>query len=90
MTTKLSGMGSFQAISNTSWPYGFVGAGAGGRIAIYYQTLPLLETNVLGDVLFLCLQPCWRAVQLMQPSSCGAIDCFSNVLFLPGLMAPVV
>ena len=92
VTTKnLSGMGSFQAIGgNTSWPYGFVGAGAGGRIAIYYQNSTFTgNTNVLGGVYcFYGRNPAGGAgTVVMQPlAPVCAIDCFSNVLFLPGLM----
>ncbi|MEK7471123.1 MAG: alpha/beta hydrolase [Patescibacteria group bacterium] len=87
---KISGTGAFQANGgNSSWPYGLIG-GAGGRIAIYYKTFDFSGTaNALAGTY--CYYGCVLAGEngtvVMKPLvTVYTVDCFSNVLFLPGIM----
>lgn len=87
---NISGTGVFQANGgNSSWPYGYIGGG-GGRIAVYFQESSFTGTaTALAGVY--CLYGCAPAaengtvVMKLSVPTC-TVDCFSNVLFLPGIM----
>jgi hypothetical protein len=90
-TTNLSGLGTFNANGrDTVWPFGSVGAGGGGRIALYYQNQDYVPTATAKSGVY-CYYGCAPAAEdgTVVMNSLGpvcSVDCFSNVLFLPGIM----
>lgn len=88
---NISGTGTFQANGgNSSWPYGPIGGG-GGRIAIYYKISDFSGTiNALAGTY--CFYGCAPAAEngtvvMKSLVPICTVDCFSNVLFLPGIEA---
>lgn len=89
IANNMSGIGAFQANGgNTSWPNTF--GGGGGRIAIYYKTSDFSGTvNALAGTY--CFYGCAPAAEngtvvMKSLVTVCTVDCFSNVLFLPGIM----
>ncbi len=87
---NLSGAGVFKADGGgTSWPFAGI-AGGGGRIAIYYEDSSFSGTATAKAGVY-CFYGCAPAaedgtvvINASNPSC--AVDCFSNILFLPGIM----
>lgn len=90
----LSGNGIFQADGGDSgWPYGPIGGG-GGRVAIYYQdsTFTGTATALAGTYCFYGCAPAADdgtvLMNLAEPVC--TVNCYSNVLFLPGIKASIL
>ena len=92
ITNRLTGSGVFDAHGgNGAWPHLGAGAGAGGRIALYYQDTTFTGTaTARGGVS--CFYGCNQAgedgtvvMDVVEPVC--AENCFSNILFLPGIQA---
>ncbi len=86
----LSGSGIFKADgASTSWPYAGI-AGGGGRIAIYYEDSSFSGTATAKAGIY-CFSGCNPAAEdgtvLLNASELlCTVNCFSSVLFLPGIM----
>jgi len=89
---NLSGSGAFRADGfRGSWPNGSAGGGAGGRIALYFNNSDYVPTATARGGVY-CFYGCAPAAEdgTVVINSAGAVclvDCFSNVLFLPGFKA---
>src|SRR3989344_9571949 len=86
----LAGSGSFRADgSHSGWPYGAIG-GAGGRIVLYFNNSSYIPTATAkaGQYCFYGCAPAAEDGTVVMNSSgpVCTVDCFSNVLFFPGLM----
>lgn len=86
---NLSGSGAFRANGGDSYcPNGCFGPGGGGRIAIYYEGTAFTGVaEALGGMY--CFGGCFRlggSGTVVFEEACVS-DCFSNVMFIPGLLA---
>ncbi|MCK5059910.1 MAG: alpha/beta hydrolase, partial [Candidatus Pacebacteria bacterium] len=89
--SNLTGGGAFYANGGNNYcSNSCFGSGGGGRIAVYYENSTFSgEAAALAGMY--CFYGCSRlgengTVVMEQTSPACTTDCFSNVLFLPGLM----